>query len=385
MLWVVFAILTGVAVLAVLWPLARPPRHTASAALDIAFYRAQIAEIDKDIDRDLVAPGEAEGAKAEAARRLLAAAQAQSPANAPASARKSALTLRIAAVVALLFIPAVTLGLYLKIGHPDWPDEPLEARRQEPPERLDIAMAIARVEAHLQQNPDDGRGYEVLAPAYLRTGRAEDAAHAYAQALRLLGETPIRLALYGEALVYAAGGEVTSEAQQAFEKALGTDAALAPALFYLGLGASQRGDKPAALGYWHRLVAASAPDAPWTRGLEARMAALGEGPSEQASQSASPASQPMSGPNSAAGAAIAAMPEADRNATIRSMVEGLATRLAQNGGDIDGWLRLVRAYKVLNEGEKARAALGNARRRFADDRQASARLDALARELGLEG
>jgi cytochrome c-type biogenesis protein CcmH len=79
------------------------------------------------------------------------------------------------------------------------------------------------------------------------------------------------------------------------------------------------------------------------------------------------------------------MPEADRNATIRSMVEGLATRLAQNGGDIDGWLRLVRAYKVLNEGEKARAALGNARRRFADDRQASARLDALARELGLEG
>ena len=70
---------------------------------------------------------------------------------------------------------------------------------------------------------------------------------------------------------------------------------------------------------------------------------------------------------------------------IRAMVEGLAARLAQNGHDLEGWLRLVRSYTVLQEPEKARSALIDAKRNLAGDKDAIARLEALARELGLEG
>jgi cytochrome c-type biogenesis protein CcmH len=71
--------------------------------------------------------------------------------------------------------------------------------------------------------------------------------------------------------------------------------------------------------------------------------------------------------------------------TIRAMVDGLAARLAQNGNDLEGWLRLVRSYAVLHETDKARTALVDAKRNLAGDPNAIARLETLARELGLEG
>ncbi len=78
------------------------------------------------------------------------------------------------------------------------------------------------------------------------------------------------------------------------------------------------------------------------------------------------------------------MAPAQQQAMIQSMVDGLAARLAQNGNDIEGWVRLVRAYKVLNEVDKARAALATARHDFTGNAAATARIDALAHELGLE-
>ena len=83
---------------------------------------------------------------------------------------------------------------------------------------MDLAAAIAKIEAHLAQHPDDGRGYEVLAPVYLRTGRADDAVHAARAALRLLGPTAERHTLYGEALVSAANGSVTADAKQSSKR-----------------------------------------------------------------------------------------------------------------------------------------------------------------------
>ena len=79
------------------------------------------------------------------------------------------------------------------------------------------------------------------------------------------------------------------------------------------------------------------------------------------------------------------LPDAARMSVIRGMVEGLAARLAQNGQDVEGWLRLVRSYMVLQESDKARAALIDAKRSLAGDPNAIARIEALARELGLEG
>ena len=184
MLWFVFAVLTGVALFSVVWPFVRAPRGQSRNAIAIAFYKDQLAAIDRDAAEGLVDPADAEGAKAEAGRRLLAAAEAAEP-----SVATTGRAARFVWMAALIFVPALALGLYSVIGHPSLPDLPLSARLKESPGRMDLMAAIAKVEAHLAQNPQDGRGYEVLAPVYLRLGRYDDAVAAAAAALRLLGET----------------------------------------------------------------------------------------------------------------------------------------------------------------------------------------------------
>lgn len=361
MLWAIFALLTGIAVFAVLWPLAKPVRKAASP--DIAFYRAKLDEIARDAELGNISPQDAEAAKTEAARQLLAASE-RDPAGLPLA--PSPLRLRLVALAALIFVPVLGLGLYAAIGHPDWPDEPLEARLNAPAEAMDINAAIAKVEAHLAQHPEDGLGYEVLVPAYLQLGRIEDAVHAAQMALEKLGESPQRLTAYGETLVFANHGIVTEEARKLFERAVEPGPAVPKALFFLGLAASQDGDKASARDYWQKLLAQSPPNAPWRSDLEARLASL-------ANQNATPDQA----------AAIAALPPAERAAAIHAMIDRLAARLAENGQDIEGWLKLVRAYKVVNEVDKARAALATARHDFGSDPVATARIDALAHELGL--
>ena len=254
------------------------------------------------------------------------------------------------------------MTIYAAVGHPNQPDAPLSARLQASPENLDLAAAIARIEAHLAQYPDDGRGYEVLAPVYLRIGRAGDAVNAARAALRLLGDAPARQTLYGEAMVVAADGAVTKEAAQAFEAAAAKDPSAGKPRFFLGLYAEQQGDKERAKEIWSKLAADAPPDV--AQALRQRIAALGEGPED-----------PQRG----------ASQDGEQMHAIRAMVDRLAARLAQNGNDLEGWLRLVRSYKVLRETDKARSALIDAKRNLAADPNAVARLDALARELGLEG
>ena len=364
MLWLTFAVFTAVAVLSVLWPLAKTPRGVARGEIGIAIYKAQLAEIERDEAQRLVAPEDARGAKAEAARRLMAGDAAIEPP--PAASRTTA---RLVSVGVLVFVPVLALSLYATIGHPDMPDAPLAARLDASPARMDLAAAIAKIEAHLAQHPDDGRGYEVLAPVYLRMGRAGDSVDAARAALRLLGETPARHALYGEALVAAANGVVTPEAKQSFEAAVKNSSAVEPR-FFLGLAAEQEGDRARAREIWGKLVAEAPEDAPWAQALRERLGALGTGPETTRGGLA---------------AKIEALPEAGRTNAIRGMVEGLASRLAQNGQDLEGWLRLVRSYTVLHEPGKARSALIDAKRSLAGDPSAIARIEALARELGLEG
>ena len=246
-------------------------------------------------------------------------------------------------------------------------DQPLASRNVAPRTNGEIEAAVAAVEARLIAKPDDGKGWAVIAPVYMRLERYGDAAHAYAEALRLDGEDPLRRAAYGEALVAAAGGVVTEEARQAFDRALAEQPGQPQARFYLALGAEQDGKKAEAISAYEQLVAGSPPDAPWLGVVRARLAALkGEPAPAEAST----------------GASAAAIPEAQRP-MIEGMVSRLAARLAGNGGNVDEWSRLIRAYAVLHEADKAKAALADARKALAPDPNAVASLDALAHDLGL--
>ncbi|HEY5226265.1 MAG TPA: c-type cytochrome biogenesis protein CcmI [Methylovirgula sp.] len=369
MLWGLFALLTGAAVFAILWPLAKTPRGSAeTAAPDVAFYKAKIAEVVREAEGGVLSPQEAEAARTEAARRLLQAVDgvsAQDTVQAPASAQ---FRLRLVAILGLICVPAVSLGLYSVIGHPSLPDDPLAARLNVAPNRMTLGAAIAKVEAHLLRHPDDGRGYEVLVPAYLGVGRVEDAVRAAAMSMQKLGATPQRETMYGETLVYAANGVVTEDARKLFAAAAAGTPPPLKALYFLGLAASQDGDKATAKTYWQKLLALLPKASPERAELEAGIAALDR----------------KIPPRAAEAAAIAGMSPAARQAAIHTMVDRLAARLAQKGQDVDGWLRLVRAYKVMNETDKAHAALATARHDLSGNAAAMTRIDALARELGLE-
>ena len=134
-----------------------------------------------------------------------------------------------------------------RLGRPSIPDEPLASRKPALETTSGIEAAIAAVEARLAARPDDGKGWAVIAPVYMRLGRYDDAAHAFAEALRILGEDPLRRAAYGEALVAAAGGVVTADARKAFDRALAEQPGQPQARFYLALAAEQDGKKANAI------------------------------------------------------------------------------------------------------------------------------------------
>ena len=366
MIWIVFATMTGAAVLAFLWPLAAKRNAASRLEIETNLYHAELGDIDRDVKRGLMTEADAQAAKAEAARRLLAATAVE-----PAQAGPRGV--KYASLAVILIVPILTVGIYLRLGAPDYADMPLQARLQAQPANMDMAAALARIEGHLAQEPDDARGWEIMAQVYTRLERPGDAAKAYRNLIRLQGASPDLLMALGQSLVFADQGRVNEEALAAFQKALAAQPSRLEPRFYLALAAEQQGDKTTALEGYAKLLADAPADAPFVPMVRERIAKLGG----EAPAASSPAPSP--------GAAIAAMPPAEREAAIRGMVEGLAARLAANGGSLEEWSRLVRAYTVLREPEKARLALGEARKALGANAPAMAALEALANELGLGG
>src|SRR4051794_11998938 len=165
----VFALMTAAAIFAVLWPLGHV-RVTAAAGNDIAVYRDQLDEIARDRASGLIGEAEAEAARVEVSRRLIAAADAQER-SAATSATGGTFRRRAAAVAVLVALPALAAALYLKVGSPQLPGQPLATRAAAPVQDRTLDTLVAQVEEHLAKNPDDGRGWEVVAPVYMRLGR----------------------------------------------------------------------------------------------------------------------------------------------------------------------------------------------------------------------
>jgi cytochrome c-type biogenesis protein CcmH len=285
----------------------------------------------------------------------------------------------IAVLLILLFFP---LGLYAVLGSPNIPGEPAYARRALPPDHQSIANLISQVEEHLAKNPNDGAGWEVIAPVYMRLGRFDDAVAAWRKALALNGETAVRDSDLGEALVGAANGVVTEEAKKAFERALTHDANDPKARYFLGLADEQDGNRVAAAAKWQALLQTAPAGAPWVGFVRESLARV-NGERGAPAPNAAPAGVPA--PTAADIAAAENMPADQRTAMIQGMVAKLADQLHANGGDVDGWLRLVRAYVVLGQREKAKGAVADARRALADHPDEVKRIDDLVKGLGLEG
>jgi cytochrome c-type biogenesis protein CcmH len=386
-LWFIFAMMTAAAMFAVLWPLGRGARM-GSGGSDLAVYKDQLQEIDRDRAAGLIGEAEAEAARLEISRRLLAAAEVEKrqQRHASASAKLSPAKLRwrrLAIVAILIALPLGPASLYVALGSPNIPAQSAFARVNGP-QGDTIADLVGKVEAHLAQNPGDGRGWELLAPVYLRLGRFDDAVAARRKALALNAETAGRHADLGEALATAANGVVTAEAKAEFDRAVALDAKDPKARYFLGLAAEQDGNNEAAASIWRALINDAPPDAPYIRFVrEALARATGSAP--QASPGGDSVAAAAPGPTTEDIAAAGQMSDEGRRDMIRGMVSRLADRLHRDGGDVDGWLRLVRAYVVLGERDKARDAVADARRALADRPDRIRLLDDLVKGLGLEG
>jgi cytochrome c-type biogenesis protein CcmH len=275
--WPLFALMTAAAVFAVLWPLSiRRDNPDPARETGLAVYRDQFAEIERDRARNLIGEPEAKFASAEVGRRLLAAADTITDFSQNSIHRR-----RAVALIALAGIPAIALGLYSLLGSPELPGAPLSARLAAAPENQDIALLVRRVELHLAEDPDDGRGWEIIAPIYQRTGRTAEAVRARENALRLLGPTADREADLGEALVGDSNGVVTADARTAFERANVLEVRNPKVRFFMGLAAEQDGRREDARAIWQALANDAPQDAPWlgvVRTALARLQAAGQKP-----------------------------------------------------------------------------------------------------------
>ena len=380
--WLILAVMTAAAIVAVIRPLTR--RAPASGShTDLAVYRDQLAEIDRDLARGAIAPAEAEASRVEISRRLIASAErAEQAAAAPRADAGTTRRWHVASAAVLISLPVGAVALYLALGSPELPGQPLADRLARGADfaadsdgLATLSALVARAEAHLALNPNDGRGWEVLGPVYMRLQRFDEAVHARRNAIRLLGATADRVAALGEALTASAGGIVTPDAKAAFERARALDRGNVTASFYLGLGTKQAGQREEARRIWEHMIARAPEGAEWVPFVKQAIAALGEPAAGAAAPSADAAQ--ASGTSSEL--------TAEQRDMARGMVERLAARLAANGSDVEGWLRLVRSYLVLGETDKARAAATDARKALADDADKLRRLDNGVKALGVEG
>jgi cytochrome c-type biogenesis protein CcmH len=358
-LWPLFALMTLVAIFAVWWPLARGQKSVRSGS-DIAVYRDQLEEIDRDQAASLIGGVEADAARVEVSRRLIAASEAAKAASAvaePGPAGRYRWATLAAAIVVLPLGAGVT---YLSLGSPSLVPVSMNAATDgQPPLPGGIENTVAEVETYLEANPKNGRGWELLAPVYLRLGRFDDAVRARRNALEIFGPDAARLGDLGEAIVMASNGVVTAEAKSLFERANAADPEDVMAQYYLGLSAKQEGRRDEAVKRWTALVSGAGEGAEWLPLVKNALARVDE-----------------KGPSIVAAPPSAAVAPLEHNGSaIEAMVARLAERLKTDGSDVPGWIQLVRSYRVLGKPDKVKAAIAEAHAALASDQEALQRLD----------
>jgi len=369
---------------------------------DIAIYRDQLAEIDRDLARGTLPEAEAERARVEISRRILDADRLAASA-APAGAAPRSATLA-AGLFASLLLSLGASGLYYMLGAPGYPDMPLKQRiaeaeaaraarpgqavaearlGQPPPAEVDPAHAalVAELRAVLAERPGDIQGLTLLArnEATLGDFRAAHAAQAQLVSAKGMAAEAADYTALAHYLVLAAGGYVSPEAEAALTEALSRDQSDPVARYYSGLLFTQTGRPDLAFRFWAALLADSPPDAPWVAPIRAEIGQLAF-LAGQADYQPPPASR---GPSAADLEAAAGMDPDAQAAMIRGMVAGLAERLASEGGPASDWAQLIRAYGVLGEAETAAPILAEARAVFAGDPAGLAEIEAAARAAGL--
>jgi cytochrome c-type biogenesis protein CcmH len=340
--WSMAALLVAAVLTGLLRPLLRRPRGGGATAETVAVFRRQLAELEADAAQGRLAPEAADAARAEIARRTLAAADRDTAGAAPAGEHPAEAPWRIGAAVGIAgMLPAAAIALYLWVGAPfaiggsQTTDAAMRAH-----ETAEFAAAADTLAARLKADPGNLEDWVMLGRTSASLQRFTAAREAYRRAIALAPDRPQLHAELGEVLVLEAAGTVTPAAAAEFGQA-GKDPR---ARYYLAEAALQHGDKEKGAGLLRALLADAPADAPWRRAVAQRLAEI------------APPTAPQAGPTAQDVAAAQNLSPEARAAMIRSMVARLAARLQAHPEDKEGWTRLAHAYDVLGETDKAAAA-----------------------------
>lgn len=366
---------------------------------DLQVYRDQLAEVDRDLARGTLPASEAERLRLEVSRRLLDADRALQSARAQSSPLGNA---RMAAVFVLGCL-VLAVWLYTRLGVPAYPDVPISERlafaeetyktrpsqavaeAQTPPTaatNVDPAFLdlIGKLRAAVASHPDDQQGLQLLARNEATLGNYAAAAKAQAHLIALKGTAAdaVDHADLAQMLIAAAGGYVSPEAEAELVRALQIDPANKLSRYYSGLMFAQVGRPDRAFALWAPLLDEGPQDAPWIKPIRSKI----EDIAAQAGVNYTLADE--KGPDAAAMAAAGQMSAADRQEMIKGMVGQLETRLMSEGGPPEEWAKLITSLGVLGEQDRAGPVLEAARKAYAGQDSALAKIKAAAQQAGLE-
>ncbi len=369
MLAFLLAIMTALAIAVVGWPILRPRRAAPPPRRehDLAVYRDQLAELERDQNRGVLDASQVQAARLEIERRLLAAAKQQERHATPRPMLRH-VTLALGTI-----LPLAGFAFYLATGRPDLPAMPFadQVRGGSTPQAAQ--RAIEELQKRLAQKPDDLPNWVLLGHTAVRIGQYKVAAAAFARAVALAPERADVLASYAEALILANDGQVTPAAIQALDSALAKAPDDPSSNFYRGAVDLQAGNPRAALERWLTLEARSPEDAPYLPELRRQIAraAKDSGIDPQSirpDRKPPPATTGPTGPNNDDVDRMSKLSPQEREQAIRSMVDGLEAKLKDAPDDVEGWRRLGRARIVLNQPDKAVAAFSEAAQRKPNDK-----------------
>jgi cytochrome c-type biogenesis protein CcmH len=363
---------------------------------DLAVYRDQLSEIDRDIERGVLSAEQADAARTEVQRRILAADQRikkQQPTDTIQQTSANKPIRAIAAGFIVLFIVG-GFGLYLDLGNPTMPDRPITSRTDEinavrmaqtaDEDRQSVLnRAVSDLSQKLLENPDDLRAWELLGASLMALGRPEEAQTAFLETVKRSGRDGDYLAMYAESLIRSNNGQIETSARGVLREAEQTGSTDPRIQFYLGLADAQEGNVGAAVDRWIALANSAPEGAQWLPMVVGRIneTALAQGIDIEGRLNLVENTSP--GPSQEDIAAAQEMTPEQQQQMVLSMVNGLAERLKTEPNNPDGWARLMQAYMVMGQEGDAKAAYEKARTVFADQPDLTARFDSLAQEIGI--
>ncbi len=330
-----------------LWPAGGA--GVSSQRLNASIYRDQLETLDRDLARGIISAADCEASKDELQLRLLD--DTEDPALVQSGGQHSFLTSRRTAVVIALLLPIGAVGMYWWLGTPGAIDPVATQKAGED----QVSQMIDTLAARLKANPDNPKGWAMLARSYKVMGRFPEAEQAFLKAGDLVNTEPDLLVDYADLLAVRANNNIEGKPLELVNKALALNPQHPMGLMMSGVAAYRRSDFKQAVAQWEKLLAVLDPASPDAQQVEADIAdaraKAGLPGAAKAAQGSDAGKLPPVDP-----AAVAGMtPE-----KINQMVEGLAARLKEKPDDLPGWVRLARAYKSQGRLPEAEAAFGKA-------------------------